>query len=172
MTPNEFDTNVLMPGLDYIRQNIPFIHASDTEHQMLLAIAGQEGGWAYRVQMGNGPAHSFWQMERGGGITGLLHHPRTQATVAAMCAKERVQAEANAVWAFMATQAGDKFSAAMARLLLYTDPQPLPSVTDEEGSWLYYQRNWRPGKPDRSRWSDCFAQALAVVQPGHEGDTP
>lgn len=42
---------------------------------MLLAIGLQESRFAYRRQMRNGPAKSFWQAEQSGGmVTGLLRY--------------------------------------------------------------------------------------------------
>lgn len=43
---------------------------------MLLTIGLQESLFEHRRQLGNGPARSFWQMERGGGVPRRAYAPR------------------------------------------------------------------------------------------------
>ena len=50
------------------------------------------------------------------------------------------------------------------RLLLLTDPKPLPVIGDTDGSWEYYLRNWRPGKPHRHTWDDLYGKAFALME--------
>jgi hypothetical protein len=59
----------------------------------------------------------------------------------------------------------DVLAAGVARLLLYTDPFPLPKPEQSDVAWQYYTRNWRPGKPHPKTWPDCHARAVEEVFP-------
>lgn len=165
MTPADFDKSILTPALAWFIQHAPSIPVSRNAHVLLLAIAGQEGDWQYRVQHGNGPAHGFWQFERGGGVTGVLNHPATRNVAKMLCAAAGVQADPVHVWGSFTTQAGDNLAASFARLLLWTDPHSIPAPTDEDSTWDYYVRNWRPGAPHPDGWHDRIWAANAVVVP-------
>ncbi|MOA63587.1 hypothetical protein D3C78_1893600 [compost metagenome] len=54
-------------------------------------------------------------------------------------------------------------AAALARLLLWTDPARLPALGEVAKSWELYLRTWRPGKPHRHTWDALYAQALEEV---------
>ena len=56
----------------------------------------------------------------------------------------------------------DPLAAAFARLLLWTDPRPIPSGSPQ-AAWDYYIRNWRPGKPHRHTWDAFYRQAEQAV---------
>ena len=58
----------------------------------------------------------------------------------------------------------DVLACCFARLLLYTDPNPMPEVGDEDGAWRAYIRAWRPGKPHIRTWSALYADAIAIVK--------
>ena len=58
----------------------------------------------------------------------------------------------------------DMLAAAMARLLLWTDPAPLPQVGDIEGSWNYYARLWKPGLPHPDKWPALYGTAVGLVK--------
>jgi hypothetical protein len=45
-------------------------------------------------------------------------------------------------------------------LLLWTDPQPMP--TSQDAGWQCYLRNWRPGKPHPDQWPRNWASAEAA----------
>ena len=64
----------------------------------------------------------------------------------------------------MALTFSELLQAGMARLLLWSDPRPLPlPMPENEGAaWDIYLNNWRPGRPHRDRWSDAWHQALQV----------
>src|SRR5262249_49562675 len=56
----------------------------------------------------------------------------------------------------------DTLACGFARLLLFTDPYPLP--TTEDAGWdAYCGRLWRPGKPSRERWASSYRAALEAV---------
>ena len=58
-------------------------------------------------------------------------------------------------------------AAGIARLLLWTDPKPLPKRFEpraEAQAWSYYERVWRPGKPHPETWDDCWRAAVKAVE--------
>ena len=90
-----------------------------------------------------GPALSYWQFERGGGVLGVLTHPSSRNYAKRVCDAVGVEPESRAVWERMATD--DALGCAFARLLIWTDPLALPSESDAESAWRLYLRTWRPG---------------------------
>lgn len=156
------------PVLGYIVRNsimpamalLPMKLNSTPAVVMLLAIGLQESRFVHRTQIG-GPAHGFWQFERGGGVKGVLGHPSTVALIREVCLDRQVPFDAESV--YQAIVQDDILAAAMARLLLFSDPKPLPDVKDRDGAWDCYVRNWRPGKPHRDTWESFHNAARAVV---------
>jgi hypothetical protein len=65
------------------------------------------------------------------------------------------------VW--LALETDDILAARLARLLLWTDPRPLPVRGDAAAGWNYYIRNWRPGKPHPQTWGAFWREAEALV---------
>lgn len=123
-----------------------------------LTIGGQESGYRAREQAGGGPARSFWQFERGG-IRGVLTHPASRDMAVAACTELGIVPTVDGVYEAMAVN--DVLGAVMARLLLWTDPGPLP--LDRDGAYALYLRLWRPGKPDDSRWPPAYEAALHAL---------
>jgi len=150
------------PGYAEIEQIIK-IPRSDVADVMLVAIAGQEADWRHRYQIvngrGKGPARGLWQFERGGGVHGVLRHDRTATKARDLCAARGVSPEDRAVWE--ALEHDDTLAVGFARLLLWSDPRPLPKT--EQDAWDAYIRNWRPGKPHRDRWAVNYQPAVAAV---------
>lgn len=128
---------------------------------MLLAIGLQESRFKHRRQIG-GPARGFWQFEKGGGVKGVLTHPSTRAHALRVCGACSVEPTALAVYPALALD--DVLAAAFARLLLYSDPRPLPPLSDPDAAWSYYLRNWRPGKPHRHTWDGFYSRAMTAVR--------
>ena len=125
----------------------------------LAATALQESRFMDRVQDGNGPAHSFWQMEQGGGVRGVLTSDVTRELAVELCAKFNVQPDPAAVWAALALPQNDCLACGLARYIYLADPTPLPAVGDVNGGWQYYIRNWRPGEPKPLTWPGLYATA-------------
>jgi hypothetical protein len=123
---------------------------------MLLAIGLQESGFQTRQQVG-GPARSFWQFEKGGGVRGVLSCVDTKTMAQMVCVHRGIPPTPDSVYARMLDD--DLLGCAFARLLLYSDPAPLPAIGDVSGSWAYYKNNWRPGKPRPADWPANYAQA-------------
>jgi hypothetical protein len=130
---------------------------------ILAAIGFQESGYLVRIQYGNGPARSYWQFENGrlAGINGVLNHRATAKLAVAVCKARGVAPERMAVWKAMETD--DVLGAAFARLLMYTDPFPLPDNSAD--AWeMYAKRLWRPGKPHPDKWPASWAFGLERAQ--------
>jgi hypothetical protein len=130
---------------------------------LILAIMLQESGLKTRVQktnVGTGPARGLAQFERGGGVTGVLTHRATHVLAAHVCDRLGVDPTPTAVYA--ALPINDLLACAFARLLLYTDPHPLP--TTAAGGWDCYARTWRPGKPRRATWDANYSAASEALQ--------
>lgn len=129
------------------------IPSSPQAVRMLGAIAYQESGWAARVQRNDGPAHGFWQFERGGGVHGVLTHRATADRARDMCRDLVVSPDALSVHICIANN--DILACAFARMLLWTDPAAIP--TDQAEAWAMYLRCWQPGKPHPDRWPSAWA---------------
>lgn len=127
------------------------------------AYGYQETKYKTRIQYGGGPARSYWQFENGrlAAINGVLNHKATAALAKAVCKARNVAPERIAVWKAMETD--DVLGAAFARLLIYTDPFPLP--TNQKDAWeMYANRLWRPGKPHPEDWPASWSFGLECVQ--------
>ena len=138
----------------------------------MLAIGLQESRFRDRFQRspqapgGKGPARGFWQFERGteasrGWVWGMLLHPATSSLVADLCRARGCGFNAGDI--HDAIERDDVLAAGLARLLLWTDPKPLPTLGDAAGAWELYARTWRPGKPRRETWDGCHAAAVAAL---------
>lgn len=151
---------------------------SDKSRVMLLAICGQEADFHHRWQVHDakrpnsmGAARGLWQFERGGGVRGVLNHPASKDLAKEVCGERGVAATMSAVYS--ALHADDVLAACFARLLLWTDPAPLPSLGDFDGAFALYLRTWRPGAYDRGtvavrsklrrKWGDYYDQAVIAV---------
>ncbi len=159
MSPRLFLLRVIEPGLALL----PTYMVCNQSRVALMAIAGQESNWAARQQVG-GPAVGYWQFEESGiteviakqghlvqVVLGTLDIPILDLPVPA---------------AHAAIQYNDPLACAFARLLLWSDPEPLPAIGDTATCWQYYERLWRPGKPDVTRWAPAYAMAVSTVASG------
>lgn len=143
MLPADFHARIIVPAA----RLFPF-HDSPQVQRILLAIAGQESGWRDREQV-NGPARGFWQFERGGAVHGVMQHAATVVELRRCCAS--LEIEFNEYVLYEAVAWNDSLAYAMARLLLWSDPAPLPDMQDE--LWELYLRCWRPGNPKPLAWA-------------------
>lgn len=156
MTTSEVLTKIIAPTYSDV---LPGRFASIEATVMLLAIGLQESRFEHRRQIG-GPAMGFWQFERGGGVAGVLSHPASAKYARAVCAiRGRAAHDADV---YNGLDEDDVLACAFARLLLFTDPAPLPEVGDWRGAWDYYLRNWRPGKPHPETWRELYDRAVRV----------
>ena len=145
MTLDEITRTAIDPALAWLPSKMNSLEA----RQELLTIGLQESRFEHRWQVLNdptkkGPARSFWQGEQGGGmVTGTMTHPASKELVQAACVFFGVPFTSVAIWA--AIENNDMLAAILARLLLWTEPGPLPRVTDEDSAWGLYLHAWRPG---------------------------
>lgn len=135
---------------------------SDAARVQMLAITLQEADATHRVQLGGGPAMGLFMFEEGGGVKGVMQHPMSRDYARAVCASRRQPFLRRSIWE--ALRRDDILAAAFARLLLWTDFQPLPGVDAPAAEgWACYLRNWRPGKPRPEHWDANHAAARAQV---------
>jgi len=127
----------------------------------ILATGLQESRLIYRRQMGDGPARGLFQMERGGGVHGVLNHSSSKGLAVTLCDARKVAPTDMAVW--RALEADDVLACGFARLLYWTDPKRIPEPDDVQGAWDRYIWNWRPGKPHRQFWGANHATAVEAV---------
>lgn len=129
---------------------------------MLIAIGLQESRFQHRRQI-SGPARGFFQFERGGGVAGVLSHAASARHAEAVCERLRYQPEVGEC--YMAVADNDVLACCFARLLLWTLPMALPDRGMADDAWQQYIAGWRPGRPHRSTWDNCYARAWSLVQP-------
>lgn len=164
MDPGTFLTDIIDDGLAFVA-GLGGPQPSDDARRLMLCIALQESGPNLEARYQNspsaspGPARGWWQFEQGGGVAGVLQHAASRTMAAEACAGVTVVAQAAAVW--RAIEGNDLLACTFARLLLWTDPRPLPAA--EEPAWEYYLRNWRPGKPHRAAWGPNWRTASETV---------
>jgi len=156
MKPALFFTRIVEPSLQrmFAMPEIA-IPVTDEARVMIMAIAGQESAWSHRRQVG-GPARSYWQFERHGGVAELFQ--KTPKQLRALCDYWDIPQLADDVFEAMAWH--DPLACAMARLLLWQDKAALPELGAKDHAWDYYIRNWRPGMPHRSAWDGNYNQAM------------
>jgi hypothetical protein len=122
--------------------------------RILTAIGYQESKYLTRVQYGGGPAHSYWQFEKNGGVKGVMNFEGEVQRLARMvCEARKVPWDRQSIWEALAVD--DTLGAAFTRLLMYTDAFSLPKT--EEAAWAMYLRTWRPGKPHPATWPVAWA---------------
>lgn len=171
ISPRQLLVDVVLPALKLLPAAMNSVEAL----VMLVAIALQESGLEHRWQVidakrpdKKGPARGLWQFELGtkesrGGVWGVYLHEASRYWLAQVCAARGVPFQPRAIW--LALETDDVLACLVARLLLFTDPKRLPSVTDSAGAWtLYRVRTWRPGKPHPQKWAGNHAAAVSSVQ--------
>ena len=134
---------------------------SAAAHQMLLTIAGQESGWTHRRQMGGGPARGFWQFEVGG-VRGVMTHRATGGAAGKLYWELDLGGPYVAEVVHVDLEHNEALALGFARLLLFSDPAPLPS--DAAEGWDYYLRNWRPGRPHPDAWPKHWDAVARVLE--------
>jgi hypothetical protein len=130
---------------------------------LLVACAFQETHIAHRRQLGNGVGRSYWQFEGKPkqAISGVLGHPASRDLARQLCAALDVEPTTAAV--YQAVEYCDTLAAGFARLLLWTDPAPLPLPDEREVAWRYYLRCWNPGLPRKKDWPASWATGWASL---------
>jgi len=138
---------------------------------MLLAIGLQESALTARYQVlnggGKGPARGLWQFEQGtrasrGGVWGVYLHEQSMEPLRLLCRTRDVSFDPKPIWERL--EHDDVLAAGVARLMLWTNPKPLPKLGDVNAGWDYYESTWRPGKPHPEKWPSYYAAAMAEVK--------
>lgn len=163
MDLNRFLNVAIRPALQELEKD--GIRSSKEAERFMLAIALQESRVKYRKQIGQqgmptGPANSYWQFERGGGVKGVLNHASTKNRIAKILALYDINNSEQDVWEAMRYH--DIVAACMARLLIFTLPNKLPTTAQQ--GWDQYISAWRPGKPHRATWDGFWNQAGEAVK--------
>lgn len=156
MTPTLFRFHAIEPAYELLPANMASIEAT----ALLIAIALQESRLKFRRQIG-GPAHSYLQFERGGGVHGVLTHAGVSSIARQVCAQLDYAPTDDVVYEAM--EHNDVLACAFGRLLLWTVPGALPLRGEHEKAWYYYTSAWRPGKPHRETWDQFYDAGWAEV---------
>lgn len=157
ITPADALVHIIVPAL----RMLPPEMDTRPARVMSLATALQESDLAHRRQV-RGPATGLWQFERGGGVRAVLSHHGTRLHALAVCEARGVAPTSQEVHEML--EHDDHLACAFARLLLWTDPVPLPPIDYTWTAWDAYIRTWQPGKPHRERWAACHARAVSAVE--------
>jgi len=161
MTLYEVTSAAIDPALELLPAHMD----SPRARVLLLAIGLQESNFRSRWQIlkggRKGPARGFWQFEQGGGVRGVMLHVASRTLARKLCEVRSVQYEQATIW--HALERDDVLAAGFARLLLWTDPEPLPAIDNYLGAWRYYSRTWRPGRPHLSGWPANHLAALEFI---------
>jgi len=147
-------TGIIRPALSALPQNM----RGEKAEILLLAIGLQESRFTHRKQI-KGPARGFWQFEPTG-VNGVWTHPASRLLVQKLCAEQGANSREQA---YKLLENNDILACQLARLLLWTDPMPLPDARESLPAWHYYLRNWRPGKPHQATWTALHDRAVLAV---------
>lgn len=153
-TPASLLRDVIVPAL----AQMPATYDSNRARCMLTAIGFQEGEALLASSKPNllrrqgahvdqlGPARGFWQFELPG-VREVLTHYATDDTAAMLVNAAKAPRESRALHVFLERPTSDLLACQLARLLLFTDPAPLPDTKlgEEAVAFGYYLRRWRPG---------------------------
>src|SRR6185312_9712128 len=121
-TPAQVLEHVIVPTFQHL---LPGKFDTPEARVQLLANGLQESGFRTRQQQG-GPAHGLWQCEQGGGVRGVLNNVASRAYARGACSVRMVApVESDVYWALLTD---DLLACAIARLILWCNPEPLPAV--------------------------------------------
>lgn len=150
---------------------LPASMESAKANVMVLSFGLQESRFTARYQIvsggGKGPARSFYQFEKGSertraGVTGVYMHAASREHLRKVCEFLAIPFTTQAIWEAM--EYNDVLAFAVARLMIYTDPRPLPEIGNAQAAWDYYIRVWNPGKPHRDTWDALYTKAVQAVK--------
>jgi len=152
MIPRQALTDIIRPALN----ELPEIMRSEPAQVLLLAIGLQESRFIYRKQI-NGPARGLWQFEHNG-VIGVFNHLNSRDHALKLCGTDNTRTVHRRL------ERDDILACQLARLLLWTDPTPLPAIGQAQAAWHYYLRGWRPGKPHFHTWVALYNHAVQAMQ--------
>lgn len=156
MPPLQFYQTIVVPAM----AALPKIDSAKAR-LALMATAGTESAWTYRIQKPVGYAHGFWQFEKRGACLDVLTNDKVRMITVALAQAAGVALDLDSI--FDAIIDHDFLACQLARLNYLLDQHPLAEVGDVDGCYARYIDVWRPGKPSRARFDDCYAQSLPIV---------
>lgn len=146
---------------------LPCKMTSDKVTAQMLLTAKQESGLTTRYQVGSGIARGLWQMEKP--TVNLIMLNKNSAQYLHMFADQKLKLSMySSSILYDLLDKNDFAACALARLLYWDDPSPLPEIGDMHGSWDYYIKVWRPGKPDFSRWQTAYPDVMKLFDKGNQ----
>lgn len=161
MTPSVFLTQVLDPGLAFLKATLgDKPPGGDNVRVWLLATAAQESDLEYVEQLGGGPGRGYWQFETET-VSEILTNSASAAMAAKICAAMHLLPTTQAIYQHLLVD--PNLMVAFARLDLWCDPFPLPPLGDALAGWETYLRVWRPGKPRQDDWAMNYAAAMQAI---------
>lgn len=134
---------------------MPARMTSTNAMRIMLAIGYQESGFRHTRQI-NGPARGYWQFEANG-VLGVRGHRATSSLYQRVLESRGIDPSLESLAVCEALAEDHPLAAALARLLLWTHPDPIPP--SGEKAWRYYEWLWRPGKPHPERWPGSWERA-------------
>lgn len=163
MTTPVYLRDVVLPAASAL---LPAKMDTPAARALLIAIALQESQCIARRQYRNGPARGFWQFETAG-VAGVLTHAASKERLYAVLLTLNYPPAVSAL--HEAIEHHDILAAVCARLLLWTDPRPIPALGEVEASFQMYLRTWRPrdwltGGSHPADWTANYASGLALVE--------
>ena len=172
MTPDDFLYLVIDKCLLDMNRYLGLTPTDDVR-RFMLCVALQESGPDLDARYQNspatdpGPARGWWQFEQGdatsrAGVYGVMTHKASGLYSVKMCDIYHVVPDPACVW--RALEGHDMLAGAFARLLMLTDPWPVPNAS-VAGWECYCDRLWRPGKPHPETWPTNWQTATNTVQP-------
>lgn len=150
----------MLPPYDEAFELLPKKMDSYWARVNLTAIGLQESRLIHQKQI-RGPARGLWQFEQGteksrGGVYGIYLHPQSRPHLESACRLLCIPCDPVAIYESL-EGTDDRIDIVCARLLLWTNPRPLP--TKQDVAWQYYLDTWRPGRPHPKTWADFWKQA-------------
>ena len=168
MTPSIFLSTTLDPALTFLAGIEPNIQPTDEARVLLLAIGLQESGLTAERQI-NGPARGLWQFESEG-VADVFFHAVAGRVAQRVCAALGVAPTLTSV--YQALDSNVRLAACFARLLLWTDPKPLPPVGLAAEAYVYYAGLWRHVWYRRSAWGRNYLASCRAIESATQPPQP
>lgn len=147
---------ILHPALALLPESL-----SGREAEVLLLASGLAASGFQTRRDARGPGRGYWRaLPDGVMVGGVLRAAQTRDLAVAVCDARQVPPIAERVYS--ALEHDDLLAAALARLLLWSDPAGLPSLGDEAGAWACYQCHWAVDEAARRDWPAHYQRALAA----------
>lgn len=163
MSPEEFYTTVLTPGLNKTARFAPHLPRNRSVEVLMTAISGVEADWTERSQIPSGMAHGLFQMQLNT-IHEIMANPASKKLWELGMDDFGINTRtAEHLFEIIAHQEGDVMAVFLARLDLWCNPHPIPFADEESLLFDYYRDTWRPGKPSAKRFSRAYGLALSAV---------